>query len=268
MSSLQHYLSVCQLENQKVYMCLDINHAILDAHSRGIIMRDLQTTYSEDALNLHTAQFKEFIFYLEQQPQEEARRYRAEYLDGTKPCCFPSMVSAREELRSCRMVQVPALEASAIRLACQAWEITPATVIKTAWALVLSRHTGSTTPCFGNLISGRDLPITDVNEIFGSLITMPTCRVHLSDKTVLEVLRSVQNDYVNSLSYQTYPIASMRKMLGLKTSTLFNTSVNLQRMNDMGRLGASGVDIDFYSHDDLSPDEVSWRPYIAVRYCG
>ncbi|KAE8855468.1 hypothetical protein PTNB73_10125 [Pyrenophora teres f. teres] len=33
---LQHHLSICQLNNGKVYLCLDINHAIIDAHSRAL----------------------------------------------------------------------------------------------------------------------------------------------------------------------------------------------------------------------------------------
>ncbi|PVH90270.1 condensation-domain-containing protein, partial [Periconia macrospinosa] len=45
---LQHHLSICQLGNERVYLCLDINHAILDAHSRDIILRDLQTAYGAD----------------------------------------------------------------------------------------------------------------------------------------------------------------------------------------------------------------------------
>ncbi|KAF1937771.1 condensation-domain-containing protein, partial [Clathrospora elynae] len=43
---LQHHLSICHLDEESVYLCLDINHAIIDAHSTTIIIRDLQTAYS------------------------------------------------------------------------------------------------------------------------------------------------------------------------------------------------------------------------------
>jgi NRPS condensation-like uncharacterized protein len=57
-----------------VYLCLNINHAIINAHSTRIIMRDLQTAYSTD-LNTHNTQFKNVISYLKQQSRDKAVRY-------------------------------------------------------------------------------------------------------------------------------------------------------------------------------------------------
>ncbi|KAG9375539.1 hypothetical protein A1F94_013889 [Pyrenophora tritici-repentis] len=38
-SGLQHRMFICQLDNGKAYLCLDINHAIFDAHSRRHLAR-------------------------------------------------------------------------------------------------------------------------------------------------------------------------------------------------------------------------------------
>jgi hypothetical protein len=85
---IQHHLSICQLENQRVYLCLDINHAIFDAHSSHIIMPDLQMAYSAD-LNPHDTPFRKVISYLQQLSEDEARRYWANHLEGIEPCYFP-----------------------------------------------------------------------------------------------------------------------------------------------------------------------------------
>ncbi|CAA9959565.1 hypothetical protein PTMSG1_02982 [Pyrenophora teres f. maculata] len=250
---LQHYLSICQLNNGKVYLCLDINHAIIDAHSRGILMHDLQEAYDAN-LDPHSTSFRDFASYTKQKSQEEAGRYWAEYLDGVEPCSFPPLGDSGGANTISRTVEVPSIDSSAVHMFCKIWEVTPATIIQTAWALVLSRYTNSTTPCFGNLSSGRDLPIHNVNSIFGPLIAMLPCRVHLHKQlTVLEALKTVQENYASSLSYQMFPLASMHSFLGLGTSALFNTALSLQRIDDIGPCSASEITLKM--KEGLDPTE-------------
>ncbi|PVH90915.1 CoA-dependent acyltransferase [Periconia macrospinosa] len=250
---LQHHLSICQLGNERVYLCLDINHAILDAHSRDIILRDLQTAYGAD-LDPHGAPFRNVVSYLRQQPQEEARRYWAKHLDGIEPCHFPLLVEGAAAHTRYETAEVSGLDAAVILEFCRKWEITPATVIQTAWALVLGRYTGSTSPCFGIFNSGRDLPIKDVNDIFGPLITMLSCRVQLHQQTsALDCLRTVQNDYLNSLPHQTFPVSTVQEVLGLGTSPLFNTVLNLHRVGTFRTEVSS--DVSLHLHDGLDPME-------------
>jgi hypothetical protein len=258
---LQHHLSICQLNNQKVYLCLDINHAVIDAHSRGIIMRELQTAYSAD-LSPRGAPFRNVVSYFEQQSQEEAGRYWAEYLEGTEPCYFPPMTersmaeSGATDHRD-EMVQVPDLDAGAVHAFCEAWEITPATVIQTAWALVLSRYTGSATPCFGTLSSGRDLPIDGINDIFGPLVTMLSCRVRLNEQsTVIEALRTVQSDYMDALAHQTFSLAQVHNMLQLGTSALFNTVLSIQRLEAMVMSEGDAPELLMHLQEGQDPAEV------------
>ncbi|KAI2484863.1 EntF Non-ribosomal peptide synthetase module protein [Pyrenophora tritici-repentis] len=256
MGQLQHHLSICRTDNEKVYVCLDINHAIIDAHSRGILLHDFQKAY-DVSLNPNGALFRDFILYTKQQSQEEAGRHWAGYLDNVEPCHFPSLRDSGDANDTYRTVQVPGIDASAIHAFCQVWEITPATILQTAWAVVLGCYTNSVTPCFGNLSSGRDLPIDNVNDIFGPLITMLPCRVNLHKQlTVLEVLRAVQRDYASSLPYQTFPLASMHSLLGLGTSALFNTALSLQRTDNMGPDSASGINLKMKEGADYSKDAI------------
>jgi amino acid adenylation domain-containing protein len=256
---LQHHLSICQLDNGRAYVCLEFNHAIMDAQSRDIIMRDLQTAYSYD-LNTHGAPFSNVITYLEHQSQEEACRFWATYLDGIEPCGFPSMAKGKAEPQRNETVQVPNLDAGVIHAFCKEWEITPATLIQTAWALVLSRYTGSTTPCFGTLSSGRDMPIDGIDNIFGPLITMLTCRVRLHERlTVLEALRTLQSDYMDALTHQMFSLASVHNMLQLGTSALFNTAISIQRVDDADQDDVERhdtPDLAFHFHEAQDPTEV------------
>jgi hypothetical protein len=256
-SELQHHLSICQLENGRVYLCLDINHAIFDGHAKGVLLRDLQSAYSAD-LGPHGASFRDVVSYLVQQPQESAFQYWVGYLRGTEPCYFPSMADG--EGGTCRdgHVQVQGLDMNDIHAFCQQWELTPATIIQTAWALVLAAYTGSKAPCFGTLSSGRDLPIEKVQEIVCPMINMLVCRLAISEQqTVLSALRSVQEDYSNSLPHQTFPLANVHSALQLGTSPLFNTALSLQRAVAVQEDGAGSII--FREQEGLDPTEVSCR---------
>jgi non-ribosomal peptide synthase protein (TIGR01720 family) len=253
--NLQHHFCVCQSSDQRVYIRLDINHAIADAHSRDIVLRDLQTAYEAD-LDPKGPPFRNVVSYLLQQSQEEAKHYWMKYLDGAEPCYFPSMAEDEVADHRSEMVQVPSLDKDVIQAFCKMWEVTPAIVIQTAWALVLSRYTGSTTPCFGNLSSGRDAPIDDINDIFGPLINMQTCRVDLHEQlTVIEALRLIQSDYVSAMAYQTFSLASVHNALQLGTTPLFNTALSIQSVSN--RKGDRVSEIVFHAQGGADETEVS-----------
>lgn len=230
-SDLPHRLCIGQSEDGKVYVCFEVNHAILDAHSQMLILRDLQAAYDgvlESAPQ--AAQFRDIISYYHRTVEQDSHRYWSEFLQGTEPCHFPALSDEVGSDLSSGKARVPGVDANAMHTFCQLFDITPSTVIQTAWALVLQSYTGLTTVCFGSLSSGRDLPIDDVENIYGPLIAMITCKLDLNtDTSLIDSLKTLQNDYLNSLPHRTFPLRSIHKMLQLKSSALFNTAVSLQR---------------------------------------
>ncbi|KAJ6789157.1 hypothetical protein PWT90_06033 [Aphanocladium album] len=205
--SLPYHAVICQMETGRVFLYLHMNHAIQDAHSRSIIMDDLRKAYDRE-LEASDAQYRDVIHYLEAQSMEEAKDYWTTHLASAEPTYFPTLADSSESQQEEDTVEVQQLDASAVYAFCKEWELTPATIIQTAWALVLKHYSGCNAPCFGNISSGRDLPVDGVNEIAGPLICMLPCRVPFADQqTVMETMRSVQSNHAKSLSYQTFPLA-------------------------------------------------------------
>jgi amino acid adenylation domain-containing protein len=252
---LQYHAVVCQLETGRVFFYLYMNHAIEDAHSRGLIMRDLQTAYTGQ-LEVRSAQYRDVVAYLEAQSLDEAKEYWTTYLQSAEPTYFPAMADSRNQQNEEGIVEVHQVNAHAIYAFCRKWDITPATLIQTTWALVLKHYSGCGAPCFGNISSGRDLPVDGVHGIVGPLICMLPCRVQFeSQDTVLDTLRSVQDNHMKGLSYQTFPLAQVHKAIGLGKTALFNTALSLQR--DDSNDDKVDPQIKFESRDFLDPDEVS-----------
>jgi hypothetical protein len=235
---LQHHLTIRQLDKTTAHVRLEMDHSIADGFSNTILVDDLRAAYhDEDSLG-PAGSYRDFIAYLEEQPQASGLQFWTKHLADVDPC-FLTVVPANDDtessFHSIGPVQVPDIQTTKIRKFCTASEVTAATVIQAAWALVLRRYVGTNTPCFGNLRSGRDVPVNRSDRILGPLIGMVPCRVDLNkSQTVLETLQTMQNDYVNSVPHQHFPLTAIHRALGLGASALFNTALSFQKVVEDG----------------------------------
>ncbi|KAH9205017.1 condensation domain-containing protein [Leptodontidium sp. 2 PMI_412] len=228
MDGLQHHLSIYRVNTKCAHLQLEINHAILDGHSTNILLRDFRAAYGE-SLDLGGPLYSEFVRYVERQPRDVDQMFWRHYLNGVEPCIFPMFSSDRSD-KSIFTIAVPGLDADKIRAFSIDCGVTPAVVLRTAWALVLHQYTGALAPCFGMLASGRDVLIDQVHEILGPLICLIPCRIRLDTvRPIEDILRGVHEDHFQSLPHQTYPSMDIHKTLHLQSSYLFNTAISFQR---------------------------------------
>lgn len=239
---LQHRLTISKFDELSATLRFDMNHVIVDGFSRDILAKDLQEAY--EGIYSTAGEFKNFIGYLANQPQEEGLSFWTSHLVGVEPCHLTSSTKVQSEGRAAHLVKIPDMDAESIRSFCSEWEITPALVIEAAWALVLGAYTGTKTPCFGSLYSGRDVPIDKASEIFGPLIGMVPCRVHVDGKrSVLELLKQLQSDYLSTLPHQYVPLVTINKAIGLSSQPLYNTALSFQHGGDYIAVDVSTISV-------------------------
>ncbi|KAI1811266.1 hypothetical protein GGS20DRAFT_123086 [Poronia punctata] len=235
----QHHLSLSRTDEKHANLCFEVSHAILDGHSTGVLIQDFWKAY-DGSLRSDGPLYGDFIRYLETRPRDADGEFWVNYLDGVYPCLFPTLGSAAKEQTGDFTVVVPGLDGSGIHDFCSKWEVTAASVIQTAWALVLHHYTGSASPCFGNLASNRHVPVDRIGDMFGPLISMIPYRVHLGrDQSVLTTLREGQTSFLNSLSHQT-PLMEIQEALDVGASGLFNTILSFQRDTKQPSQSADG----------------------------
>ncbi|KAM0582744.1 hypothetical protein ACHAP6_008640 [Verticillium nonalfalfae] len=152
-SGLQHHLDMLLVDERKANLILEINHAIIDGYSTNIIARDLKSAYEHVDVSLtpSVSSYGDFVMFLDGQSREEGLEFWAASLAGTKPCHFPGFPTPfattgnaalndeqkQRDQDESTTVKVPLLDTNLIRQFCQALEITPATVVQLAWAVVL-----------------------------------------------------------------------------------------------------------------------------------
>src|SRR5207244_3727055 len=102
--------------------------------------------------------------------------------------------------------------------------ITLSNIFQLAWSLVLRAFTGSDDICFGYLTSGRDIPLSGIEDAIGPFINMLVCRTKFSsDLTLGQLLESTQEDYINNTKHQHVSLAEIKRSLNLPDIPLFNT---------------------------------------------
>ena len=82
-------------------------------------------------------------------------------------------------------------------------DITAATTIKAAWAVVLAEMSGATDIVFGSTIAGRNAPFSGVESVDGPCIGHVPVRVQLqTGMTVLDLLKGVQEQYISAIPFE------------------------------------------------------------------
>lgn len=255
-NELQHRIHFYSIEGRLVRARFYSNHAIIDGFSQSLLCHDLQKAYADGYVEPASGSYNDFVKYLKQQPHENGVAFWTQYLSEVEPCQFPVANDTMPDSRH-KPFLVPNVDVETMREFSTTHDVTVATIIKVAWSLVLGVYTGTSVPCFGNLSSGRDIPVKNAEDIFGPFIGMIPCCVHLDDssKQVLETLRDVQSDYLASMPFQHFPLSDVLQLQGLGSHPLFNTIFSYQKIEE-GITRAKDGGLNIRTVDNFDPTEV------------
>lgn len=226
-----HHLTLCETTSGKVYIQMEINHALIDASSLSILTRDLTLAYEGELPQGSGPLYSAYIEYLQHQPIHRSLDYWTQYLSNLTPCLFPSYAE-RDTVGHLHTTSVDLeLRPGSLASFCESHGFTIANVVQAVWGLVLRVFTNSDDVCFGYLVSGRDTAVEGVEEIVGPFINMVVCRMSLANtRDVSQLVEAVKLDYLESLKHQHCSLADIQHKMGLSGRPIFNTIMSIQRV--------------------------------------
>lgn len=250
-----HQLTICNTFTGRVLIKLEINHAVIDGGSIGVLLRDFALAYDNQLPKERGPLYSDYIKYIRTTPQDRALAHWTHYMNGVKPChvSFANETKSHRRLKAAKMKfgRFPELQRF-----CEKHSVTLANLTLSAWAIVLHHFTGSDDVCFGYPSAGRDAPVPGIQDAVGIFINMLCCRVKFADgQTLSDISRMVQEDYISSLPYQSCSLASIQHELGLQGQALFNTTLSIQNHSEAG--GSKGDHLSFTLQKAYDPSEVS-----------
>lgn len=193
----------------KTFFIWTIHHALYDGHSFSLILDQLQRAYARDTLTYAGSHvpFQRFIRSVVEIDQGTAASFwRSEFTNATKPL-FPRLPLPTYQPQADEVFGVSIEEISRMHS-----DITISTVIRAAWALLLSRYCNSAEVIFGALVTGRHAAIPGIERIVGPTIaTVPVRLISNPEETVVKFLQRVQTQATEMIPFEQTGLAQIRR---------------------------------------------------------
>ncbi|KAJ1970194.1 hypothetical protein IWQ62_000103 [Dispira parvispora] len=239
---------------------LTMHHSITDGWSLGLIFDQVVDIYHrlthQQAVPSGVADgYAQFAHYVTNQSVDAAREFWQHELqgvtEGTLLCgasANPTAVAKSEG--SVRHVMDDIGELSHY---IQEHGITLSTLLRVVWALVLRRYTGKERDVlFGVVVSGRNLPLPNMDRIVGLCINTLPCRVTLEKhQTVESLIETVHQGSIRTHGYDCYPLSDVQQWSGFPVNQdMFNTLLVVENLPFH-----SGGDLDLQLDSVFNPTE-------------
>jgi len=233
-SFLQFFL----VEGQAGQACLVIglSHALYDGVSLPRLLRDLETLYSGRPL----AAYQPFSSYLsrtrDERVRSQAQHYWGALLEGSQLSILdrpPASPKVKAVFKSQVAGAVPPPS-----------DITTASLLTAAWAVVLARRLGAADVTFGSVTSGRGVDLAGVEDVVGPCYQFAPVRVAFRPgATNAELLRSVQTQRAASSAHDFLGFEAIARAQGPQwtaAAPFFDSIVHHQDWDDFDTMPFAG----------------------------
>ncbi|KAL8831390.1 MAG: hypothetical protein Q9191_000893 [Dirinaria sp. TL-2023a] len=237
---------------QDRFFVWSIHHSLYDGWSMPRMLQRVEEIYFDESPPVPKASYAQFIRYLSDTDSKACNEFWQSKFEGLQCSHFPtiSALNAGQNNRSKLLsytVQLPQRPAMS--------SITLPTMIRAAWAILLSAHTGSDDVVFGETMTGRDIPIHGVIDMVGPTLTTVPSRIRTSAScTIAEFLQSIHRMATDVIPYQHTGLQNIRR-LGTEAARacdfqnlLIIQTAGAQDESKMWHPQGSGVSSDFFTY--------------------
>ncbi|KAJ6007935.1 nonribosomal peptide synthase [Penicillium herquei] len=218
------------------YLLWTLHHAVYDGHSLPLMLESLESLYSKGSISFSPTPFPIFVEHITKQRG----------LDGAHQF-WKSQFSG--DFESSRFLGLPlpnfAPFANSSKEHCIAnisWpmaDVTPATIVRTAWAVLQSQYTGSQDVLFGATVSGRQTLMPGVDSVVAPTMATVPVSIQLDHSlSVEDIQRRVQTQALEMHSYEQIGLPDIRRISpAAEHACQFQTLLIVQPVSeDMNRI--------------------------------
>ena len=209
---------------EQVYQFVwSFHHLLLDAWSTSLLLQEALEYYrafnKDELLHLKRPRpFREYIDWCQQQDAAKVESYWRRELQGlTTPT--PLTIGRLQASTSGPVInydeqhlKLSVSEAAGLRAFVQQQQLTLNTLFQGAWALLLSRYSGEPDVLFGNIVSGRSVPLAGVETMVGMFVNLLPARVPVPPaQRLVTWLKQLQAKQVEMRQYEFSPLVQVKK---------------------------------------------------------
>ena len=234
-------VAMCSRPGSKVFVQLHISHALVDAMSMHIIVRDWSRAYADELEAVPGPSYSNYIAHIRQTSLEESLQFWTSHLKNITPCRLPRLTDGvKSEPRQLKHIELDIPFAAELRNSATHLGVSVASIFQLAWAMVLRKYTNSRDVSFGYVTSGRDTEIDGIQDAVGPFINILVSRVVFEDEaTISSILDKLFSTYIESLPHQHVALGDIMHALKLGSEKLFNTGISFQKVSESSSVTTS-----------------------------
>ena len=215
--------NIARTNDGKIYVYLDMNHAVFDELSQQIFLRDIERAYNGEALEPEKFSGWEAALLEERvrnTPQyQKAKDYYTKLFKDCEPDCLPLPDMQEDSEGSLLMTLHGHADTQAIRNFCDDNGISENDFYTAAFGYVIAGFSGREDSIFTTINNGRsDSRFMDSVSMF--VRTYPViCKI--TNGTVLDYIRETQRQLTDSILYGAYSFSEISHDLSITADILF-----------------------------------------------
>ena len=194
---LMRFTLVRDLRSNVSHIVWTAHHASYDGWTLRHILSRVQELYRNDTVHPQKG-YNNFIRYLEASKSQDSSSYWETELSGAEAPSFPAMPNP-----SFRPIASDYIRYDMKLAKTAGAEFTLSTEIRAAWALLLSQYETSTEVIFGTILSGRTIPVDDIEDVMGPTFTTVPIRLRTEkNQKINDFLTYVQQQNVEMMPHE------------------------------------------------------------------
>ncbi|TBO44300.1 non-ribosomal peptide synthetase [Pedobacter kyonggii] len=221
-------IALFRLTDDHYRMLWTHHHILVDGWSIQTIMEEIISNY--EALvkggtlpEIKEDKYGEFIAYVENKDKEEEEHYWTHYLgDVSEPCLLPFIIPNVNRTKGLgqyksEVLELDSIATSSIMAFVQQQHLTVNTLMQGIWSYLLYRYTGQNNIVYGVTVAGRPEDLPDIETRVGMYInTIPLHTCIKEDQSIVDWLRSIQNDQLHSREFQYTSLNDIQRWVNIK----------------------------------------------------
>ena len=210
--------------NNSLKLVITFHHIIIDGWCSSILLNELSQVYTNltngkeiiiDTEEIYS-EHEEYMEAVGNRDIDSALEYWEDLLEDyeVEALSIPeSNIDSNEEVATKRE-SVSGEILTELKNICVENGVTLNTIVELAWGTILSRYSNTEDMVFGKVVSGRNLEISNIENMVGLFINTIPVRVMDNDNTVREMLLDIQQQAFNSDRYDYTPLSEIQSLTG------------------------------------------------------
>ena len=193
-------------EAGKNYFAWTQHHATYDGWSLPLVQKEVEKVYSDQQARPNSLPLQMFVKHVMDQHNEQGKAFWQQQFAGIEASQFPALPQKTYQPKPDKVVDHAICNAH--------WStsnVTQASAIRTAWAMLMSWYVDSPDVTFGAVVSGRQAPVLGLEDIAGPTIATIPLRI-LVRGTLDELLLQVQQQALDMIPYEQYGLQHIRQV--------------------------------------------------------